>query len=434
MKRQLSPIWQIFPSPIIAGFYSPLGQYIQLNKISGEKLEEIKAAPTFQHLEENSLINHELRHWADHNLTLWGLKNNIDIFNAYSGRLSFDEQKFFRVKQLTDTFKKDSLLTYYTEHYNKLTGSLSNPWRYELTCGVRFNDAGFPDNTKPIVFVKFSTSNGLKVCRVPLSVRSLLETKAIYEEFLIKNSAIQGIEDIVESHLQKAKFKSDLESWLYNPDYVEYSVAAHFTSTALRITDVTKAFEVSSQVATIALNLPPKLVKALPIPEHLAPWGQRSQELLNINDEGFIFFLLIQNYKSNYTGNFDINNLLASSGLPEINVLTNEVLEESYQLISKVDQGIFYPLAIDKIGFFQTVIPEVSLHFELDKLLAIEWMDRHLPPIMCSDTDFELIEAENFSGIFHRISLGQKISFQEFYSVFSWCEYKFEEFVAICGA
>ena len=142
-----------------------------------------------------SLIQHELTHWIDNIATLWGQRNLKMLFNRLNALAMGDEKEFWRIKEMDNLTSADSSNDYYTETYNHLNGSFKEPCKLTYTTGIRYDAFGKLTEENPILFAKFDTLDDIKVKRVLVSIASILETNAIYEEYSEKCTYLSGIKD-----------------------------------------------------------------------------------------------------------------------------------------------------------------------------------------------------------------------------------------------
>jgi hypothetical protein len=430
--KGIKKIWQIFPSQTVA-YYSPIGHYIQLNLITESRMRSMRADPenpTFTN--DYAILNHEMQHWLDHHSTLWGLKNNIKIYKAFNAKCNMKETNFFHIHEAMREFKRNSLIDYYSETYNKIDGSKKEPWRWSLSSGLRFSYEGKFDEERPILFVKFHSAQDKPVCRTPVSLCSLLETKAIDSEYDIRFSRILKLDSangMIESKLMEDRLFSEL----YDSELVLYSVAVHLAANILNISDFVQAIKIASKVATIALNLTEKFFKEIKIPSGLEAFNQRPKKMLEQSDPGFAYYCLLKNYSDTYKAScvFEINELLTESGLPNVTKIKAQMVEESYRMIPKADNGPFINYMIEKIGVFQKLNSECPSFPTLSDLNKLNWIKNVIPTVFCADTNFDLLDDKaSWQLVRGPIS---KLDMQEYHSVTDFLGRKLEEFDAICG-
>jgi hypothetical protein len=343
--------------------YDPASQFVNFETFTQERFEEIISKPLEVGNEKGfGIIMHEFRHAIDHLATLWGQHHLLKLQKALSARLSGKAEEFHHVipykKEENQLFHVD----FYSEGYNKTTYTgPDSRWKYRMSIGLRFTSEGQVDDSKPILFAKFSTADDKPLIRVPLTVASLLETNAMYEEHTFILNAYK--EQYKDDYLFHIKMYSDefLKDLLYNQNLAVYNVAVHTVANSLNISDVTLAYRISSAIATVALNMPTKLSEKIPIPEQFT--GEelvRSKALLHNNDRGFIFYALCLNYSKKYvSGDFNLSVFLKANLLPEEVTFRKEVSYEFMRIQHEMSkQKRFYPRfsIYNNIGFNMFVV------------------------------------------------------------------------------
>ena len=82
-------------------------------------------------------------------------------------------------------------------------------------------------------------------------------------------------------------------SYLYDPEFTEYSVAVHALANRLRLTDPVLAFRLSAALSYVALNLTGKSWQSFTNMTKWQAWGDRVHEFMRNEDRGFAYFLLV---------------------------------------------------------------------------------------------------------------------------------------------
>jgi hypothetical protein len=346
-------IKKLFPNTSTVAYYSPFGQHIVLNTIEEKEYENaIKSFFNPSNLNTIKTISHELRHWRDHHTTLWGVNNLVDIYNAINARLINQPENFHYVASFIKNAKKSDLTEYYHTkqgEYNVKKGGLL--WRWTLSIGSRFDHDGNLDHDKPIPFIRFlNPENGNIISRTPLSNSSLLETNAICEEIKIAIIVLSKLEDserIVEIKLME----SDYFKWLYNQNLTLYSAVAHLTSSLTGVKDVISSFQISNEISNLLLNLPERLYDSIPVNPYLNEFGEKNQLLKSQKSNGYTFLNLLLNYVDKYKDHdeFEIDNVLDASGLPNRSDIEKQILIEFEELKNKVFHGPFERVISKKI-------------------------------------------------------------------------------------
>ncbi|WP_445721625.1 hypothetical protein [Flavobacterium sp.] len=431
--------WKKFPNVDTLGFYHCLGNYIQLNEYEDEA--EFKKAASNPSLDKKrfSVYLHENQHYIDQVSTYWGIKNIFRIFRAFNSAILGNEHDFHHFRDLILSLQRDYFLDYYTENYNNIPGSFENPWKFQLTVGIRFDFDGKVNEDKPIPFITFSSSDGNKISRVPLSVVSLLETTATYTEYKFLLDETLKIKSPYKE-LQIKSLSKNLEKKLYHPELTLYSAAVHLTSAHLQITDPILGYKISSIFAKISLNLPESLFSLINIPVELKEyknWTTRSKSLILNHDRGYLFYLLIRNYTTKYgeLKGYEINveEILTASNLPieeevesiiseEISKLDMQILMERNSFNRQILEKIFFGNKYRKgtgIGQ-QRETPDLS-EFIMDK-----------PHLIFASTDFEYENLE-LKPIVDKVIYQQSLNREEWFRLYTYCENRIDGFNEICG-
>ncbi|RKE47113.1 hypothetical protein [Sphingobacterium detergens] len=309
--------------------YSPTSFCISLETITSRQLKEISKSEISQ-LPGKKILYHEIRHHIDHLSSLWGQKRILSLYEAVNSKFSMDEKEFYKMASYKILEKKLRYLDYYPE----ITGEANyhtplDAWKWRITSGLRFDALG--NLTKnPILFMRFwEPNNGLSL-RTPISIASLLEVNAIYEETILEKNVIAQIPE--GEHREKAKEnfqKKMMRTIVYNQQMWEYNCALHMVSNILGISDVYEAYDVASSIATVVLNLDVNVLGKLKIDkEYMAVWGNRPENFVRELDLGFLLFNLTNNYKESYSKSkeFDLEEFLLSSNLPSEGKIINNTI------------------------------------------------------------------------------------------------------------
>jgi hypothetical protein len=170
--------------------YSPTAFCITLLTITERQLSQINHTKA-DSIESRKILYHEMRHNIDHLSTLWGQQRIFNLFEAVNSRIKRDENTFHKIIKYKIEEKQFHFDKYFLEQHEKIPySSPADIWIWTLSAGVRFSDLGSPLLDKPILFINFRSRRGRMVARVPLSIATLLETNAIFEETSVELSAL----------------------------------------------------------------------------------------------------------------------------------------------------------------------------------------------------------------------------------------------------
>lgn len=402
---RLKQIGKLFPTLRRAvASYDPATFYIYLEDIAEADLPKIKANPfTTTNVEHIKTLFHEIRHYVDHVATLWGQRLIVEYLKSANIRLQGDIANFKTIIEYKNQENQLFYANYYTEEYNYIpVDRMDKRWQWTTTSGIKFNAQGVSDETKPIPFVHFKSFDNVPLMRMPISIASLLETNSTSEEIKWHMAYISQLSETERPFHLKYYGNETLFKLLYNQDLALYNVVVHLAANILHINDFIEAFNISSSIATLSLNLPNSLVKNIPIKdEKFKAWGNRCQSMLDNNEHGFIYFLLLENYAPVYreSKKFNIAELLHSSNLPDEHTISKQILSEMEMIIAEAYQQpnlkeTFIPHLENGRAFFK----ELGLCFKnayVEKVIVGK-----TPTLICNDTDIEMKsyrDAELFS-------------------------------------
>ncbi|MBE9045561.1 hypothetical protein IQ255_14310 [Pleurocapsales cyanobacterium LEGE 10410] len=332
---------------------------------------------------------HELTHWLDHTSTLWGQKQLIYIYNAINAWTNQKEKDFYRISIAHSERLRARLAVYYTEEYatNNET-KVVEPWQYEYGSGVEFGIDGKVREDRPFVYTVFKNVNDERIIRVPFSMFALTEANATYAELRVKVQATSVLEES-----QRLVELNDLDKTivedLYNSKLAIYSVATHCLANSIKTSNYLVAYELSSMLSTLCLNLPNSLYQSLKAPPEFEVFGNRIQSLKDIADPGFAFFTIAKNapqYDSNISHKQLLEEALHNSGLPDLKTIQQSVLIEMDQLKSNIVNGIH----VDKLKLLLSVGKENVVQRGIwgENYLSVENLYQSqitLPPIVLGD-------------------------------------------------
>jgi len=301
----------IFPNFNVDGFYDFYSQVIILNSKneddvrrlkeateSGEKLtiyqEIIKILP---------LMHHEYAHWIDHCSTLWGMQFLYELWDCYTTQLrengkNGEENEYYKKINLLDKFVKIKFPFYYSTKGKSID---NKRWNYEYSVGKLFDKTGRPSNY-PIFFSRFKDSAGQLIARQPISLSSLLETSATYQELALSGALLESL-DVVEKRIESDFLKTKFESKLYSPYFTEYTVCAHVLANSFTKSEVVDTYRLASVLSRLVLNFPNESFKTINsnlVYKDINEFSGAFKISFNNKDRGALFFYLINFIGENY--------------------------------------------------------------------------------------------------------------------------------------
>lgn len=434
MKRRYKNYFPTINS--LVAYYDPYSFFIFLNKVATKDLPDIIANPmTPGNLEHIKTLIHETRHFSDHIGTLWGQKYLNSYLKAINARVSVKLEDFPSIIAYCNSLNQMFYTEYYTEEYNRIeVKNLADRWQWSPTCGLRFNAKGELNSEAPIPFIQFGTQDKRPLIRVPLSITSLLETNATNQEVKIQMGYLLTIPEGPQLVELKLTEKQTLFKLIYNQDLALYNVAVHLTSNLLDIKDVPTAFDISSKVATLTLNLPNEMVRGMLVPKEFEIWGDKTNFMLQNNEYGFIFHLLLFNYRQEFQKDqaFSIDQLLECSGLPKYEEIEKEVLNQMGQIAQEA-KG--YENLSDLFGMKmdqgRIILQKAGLCFEKENLFKILTDENISTPIICNDTDLPIHIYKKDEV--HKMRPISKLTMSEWYNLSGYLQHSLNEFYQIRG-
>lgn len=417
-------------------FYSPISQYIVLNEIDEAEFPDLfKDDRNMTEVKKASVFIHETRHNLDHISTLWGQKNLLKLSEALDARVSNNETEFHKILPLKREENQFHYDEYYTEHYNESTfKGPQDIWMSRLSSGIKFDISGVPNEKEPIPFIKFYKKSGVPLVRVPLSIASLLETNSTFDEYKHIIEHINDLPEMDKAIESKLLTSSILKDLIYNQYMAVYNSIVHLTANTLKLSDIIEALKISSSIATLVLNLPPELIERIPIPdiakEH---WKDRNGAMLNNNEYGYVFYLLVTNYAPKYEGHerFNLESLLEANSLPNSKELLELVIENFESIKSdfqkaKCLKAYFENISDKGIEIFKLRGLD-GADISTEKIITVKLFS---PDLIFADTDFDLVEFD--LGEIMK-SPPENLNMEERYSFMKLMNSKLDEFFSIRG-
>jgi hypothetical protein len=424
----LSSRWQSFPNvqsfTDTTGSYSPFSQTIRLHEIDSTTLVRAFAERDYSlRRSVYPLVAHEYRHFGDQVGTLWGREHLVRLFDAYNIRAIGWKSQFSRVTQVLRDHRNHFLSRYYTEEDDRVTEPWDErPWTYELSCGVHVNRDGSDHEEKPILFTRFSTYDGAFLCRVPFSIASLLEMRAVTNEIAV---FVQLAMEFLSEGLRDIEFqfwRRDAVRRLFDATQAVYTVAAHYLSNTIRaVTDLFEAYIIGAEIAGVVLNMPKRFFPQVKTPDRFSIWGLRNDAMKRNCDHGYLYAALIENHKSGgLTGleNFNewIEGALQASGLPSLDVINKAALEEGLELGKAAIPGPATPRLNDLL---EVGVEQFKHHCSPRGVPGLAENPYH-PPILTKDGRFVPLSLWEHRGTFatpvqwHREAGRHYLSLEEF--------------------
>jgi hypothetical protein len=329
--------------------------------------------------------------------TLWGQRLLVDYFNAIHARLGDDPEQFYLIKSYKDKAATTGFDDYYTTVHPGASSGGVGTWSQRMTIGKRFTHTGHPSPDLRIMFVRFSTIDGLEVARCPLSVAALLEAGAVYEEtnaakrlaFEMKNSGRPL------SAPESAEIRKNLDLF-YEPKLMKYSAAAHLVARETGRLNSIDALSIAATISALSLNLPSEYYSKLSFVEGRfaeepnsdeAKRARADYELLKAEKYPAVAFRTLLYYLApGFRTDLTLpERLLSNAGLPSLVEIEQACRDEMRMLPDNLHGGEFFEYATKLLSLGGEIFEERGvLGLELSPLDALR-NQRLLPPIFLAD-------------------------------------------------
>lgn len=422
--------WNHFPNSTVAK-YEQLSQVVVLNTVDWESYDRAVRSEDILALRRIApVLWHELRHWVDHCSTVWGQRDLVGAFEALSARAVGSEYDYWKIVEYVRRASKDRFDTYFTTIENDHPVSGTRGWMAHSSAGVRFDELGKPDESKPILFTRFARLDGSLACRVPLSVASLLEVSAMYFEWHMSARLAAKLPE-PGATVQQEVIKEQLQQYLFTPSLAEYSVAVHLFANKQHLTDGLLAFEAAAALAFIALNLTDDLFSEMRVPETTALWGSRNRSFLDQKDRGYAYFLLTQAAppinRNNSIGDW-MDATVRAAGLPPLQTIHELAHSERARLRESVLSG-------SMADEYRKDLLRVLLKGEIVATRCIPFPTLDNADAALTETGMPAIQFSDLAVLEGRIAK----KYEDAGSFYGWYEHRnklvnrLSEFVDVCG-
>lgn len=341
MLREMTSRWAPFPNvQSHLGAYDYFSQTVSLDSVPADRFAAaFRDREFYARLEVYPLLIHEMQHFADHVSTVWGRNLLVRLFNVYAARMSGSLDEFWRIPEMMRELKTIHYDDYYTDVTNAaVEPSDGSPWLYTFSTGFLLDSKGRRREDRPILFTQF-TRRDVKpyICRVPFSVASLLEVRAMAAEMIAGFAVFESGGDDPVKMADKQQWMEKTTSIAYDPFLAEYTVAAHYFTNVLKTSEFFTTYQRAAAVAWLSLNLPGRFFEKLVVPRAFATWEQYWDAFKVREDRGFLYACLIENGRGLDTKDMDwwLGEALKRSGLPPLTELRAAVEVERAKAIDQ---------------------------------------------------------------------------------------------------
>ncbi len=234
MLAEMTGRWRPFPSTNALGSYDYFGQNIDLRSVDRDEFNAAFGKREFPaQLKVIPLLVHETQHFADHTSTVWGRDLLIRLFEVYAVRTSNSLDGYDRIPQMMRELRTVDFTSYYTEYadlaYEPYDGK---PWQYHFSMGSQLDANGHEQKDRPIVFTRFGRHHdNAFICRVPFSVASLLEVRAMASEMLVAMGLCDQAGKDPVAMIDAKNWSDNLSKMFYEPIQTLYTVAQGYRTT-----------------------------------------------------------------------------------------------------------------------------------------------------------------------------------------------------------
>lgn len=247
------------------------------------------------------LAAHEYTHFIDATSTVWGMHHLKMMNDAYlsDDRRGGKEHEFVRAKAFHDHIRNIRLPDYYTLVESQKDSAI--PWSYQITQGKLFDNAGNLSSA-PVIFARFMNAKGEGLARSPISMVSLLEASAMFQELSVHTSLVAQCEKDFRT-VEERHFVERILRSIYDQRLTEYSVCAHIVANRLSCNDIKTALEYCALMVRVCLNATEQTFRTLGATAPVAEVLQIPREHrftagilagLRNSDRGLLFYLLSQ--------------------------------------------------------------------------------------------------------------------------------------------
>lgn len=341
-----------------------------------------------------SLAIHEYTHFIDATSTLWGIKHLSLMTNAYLSNyaLGGKEDNFYLAKNFYDHVRKVKYPKYYTVVNN---GDDQQPWTARPTLGRTFDSSGNLTD-ESILFMRFRTNFNPELVRNPISIVSLFETSAMYQELAVKMVILKQIKELPEYYVESKTFEDELLKFIYDKNLTEYSSCVHMLANAQQCSDIMLAFSLASFIIRVVLNCTNAIFSQIIEKNSFASMFNSTenayikQGLIHRN-LGVLYYLIVMHLPTESYLN-PKQGLLES--LKKLEIPIEDVLSSAKQEFKEIYSNIL----ADQYPSLQRILEASKDNFEKIDILSpnLSFEKLHLPRVILNEIDSEGNIAEAF--------------------------------------
>ena len=344
------------------------------------------------------LAIHEYTHFIDSTSTTWGLKHLSRMNDAYLSddrRFGGTEKEFHFAKKFFDEVRMFRLPEYYTVVEKNVNPEL--PWKQALTVGFQFGRDGVISD-RPIIFARFNKVNGTPIARSPLSIISILEASAMFQEINAMFGLINQLKED-EKIVERNRYTREILEIVYNPKLTEYTACAHVVANTFNCKDIFVAYRICATISRLILNVSDEIYKKIKITSNIGekiglPKGsEKTIEILNTGlkqfNPGVLFYLLTLLMPKNSASSAGDLKSGIDAALEMLGTSRDEIRNEAN---SEAD-ALSSKLSNSKIDGIRTLSFAGRANFKSIDLFSpsLEFPVLALPPVLLSDSTSKTI-------------------------------------------
>ncbi len=389
MLAEMTGRWKPFPSTNTLGSYDYFGQTIDLRSVDRNELGAAFGKKEFPaQLKVIPLLVHEVQHFSDHTSTVWGRDLLVRLFEVYAIRTSGSLAGYEQIPRMMRELRTIDFTSYYTEYADlALEPYDGNPWQNHFSMGSQLDANGREQQERPIVFTRFGRHHDNEfICRVPFSVASLLEVRAMASEMFVGMAFCDSAGNDPVKMIDVKNWTENISKMFYDPSLTLYTVAAHCYAARTRTPNPLTAFLNASAFAWLSLNLPTEMFSRLRIPTEFAAWGEKNEAMRSNCDRGYLYLSLVQ-YAPKAGGKDPaplLEAALQGAGLPPLADVQAAVQQERKAAWSRIVNSPFKDRLTDLLTLGDSFAAIEHLHPGRGYLLG----SAKVPPFLLADGSF----------------------------------------------
>lgn len=362
-------------------YFDPFSLQIHLDNVESHQISTLmKDGFTPGSINFFKTMNHEDRHYLDTIGTLWGLNYLSILYDIYDELANGNMKIHSKIETLNNQellWDYEDLVEISKEHWNQ-----DDYWKFEFSIKNSGN--------KKYLNIRCTDDSGRLICSLPITVDSLLEVNAIYEEVMVSHHLSKSLEPdvrLVEDIIMQKNYIDELVS---NPEFIKYGLCAQILLTYLKLENLISPFLYGSLISTLSLNLSKDQIINLPTPKILShiPCDQL-EESININGVGFI--KLLGNYldKNSNDKKVNIDKLLGANNLSGYDSYKTELLNKIDRMKEIIKEPnvywIFYHQHIENA---KVITEKRNLHGLSMPIIQLFSENNHIRPDYILGDDF----------------------------------------------